>query len=86
MKKTRKSAVAKATRNTVLNVASHVESLKEEAERAWNQTKPRQQRISENFKNAGQKIFAFGEGVATGLREGVSEVKKRNKGKRDVTV
>lgn len=77
----KQNKVAKATRNAVINVADRVESLKNKAGRAWDQTEPHQLKIRNNLKETGRKVAAFGEGLTTGLKEGIAVVKKRKKKK-----
>lgn len=71
--------VAKTARDAVLNVADRVQDLKEKTWRAWEESKPRQQKIKENLRVAGEKVVAFGKDVGTGFKEGIAEVQKRNK-------
>lgn len=83
-KKNRK--VVNATRDAVVNAVKRMETLRKKtgelakkAQKRWKESKPQREKAERELKKGARRAVAFGKEVRDGLKQGLSEIQKRNK-------
>ncbi|MBV9349859.1 MAG: hypothetical protein JO026_03840 [Patescibacteria group bacterium] len=86
MKQRKSSSTVKAARDAVVNAAAHVDLLKKktdslakEAEKKWQGTKPSREKARQELRKAAELLLEFERDVKEGIRQGLAEVKKKNR-------